>query len=172
MAALYIVKDAYDGLRPEPDKYQLTMQEIRKLKNLYNNLCTLNDNPKLTNADRLYITIRIEQALGIQLTMSLWENVQKLHEARRIELDDVTSIKQMSTCHMLGNIINRTALVDMAFKTLNEMLDGMPAETWRTEIEESIKGNWGTTPEMEMKVRSYGNGRKFMKKGWISWRIG
>ena len=29
MAALYIVKDAYDGLRPEPDKHQLTMQEIR-----------------------------------------------------------------------------------------------------------------------------------------------
>lgn len=165
MAALYIVKDAYDGLRPEPDKYQLTMQEIRKLKNLYNNLCTLNDNPKLTNADRLYITIRIEQALGIQLTMSLWENVQKLHEARRIELDDVTSIKQMSTCHMLGNIINRTALVDMAFKTLNEMLDGMPAETWRTEIEESIKGNWGTTPEMENESEIIRKWKKIYEEG-------
>ena len=165
MAALYIVKDAYDGLRPEPDKHQLTMQEIRKLKNLYNNLCTLNDNPKLTNADRLYITIRIEQALGIQLTMSLWENVQKLHEARRIELDDVTSIKQMSTCHMLGNIINRTALVDMAFKTLNEMLDGMPAETWRTEIEENIKGNWGTTPEMENESEIIRKWKKIYEEG-------
>ena len=154
-----------DGLRPEPDKHQLTMQEIRKLKNLYNNLCTLNDNPKLTNADRLYITIRIEQALGIQLTMSLWENVQKLHEARRIELDDVTSIKQMSTCHMLGNIINRTALVDMAFKTLNEMLDGMPAETWRTEIEESIKGNWGTTPEMENESEIIRKWKKIYEEG-------
>ena len=165
MAALYIVKDAYDGLRPEPDKHQLTMQEIRKLKNLYNNLCTLNDNPKLTNADRLYITIRIEQALGIQLTMSLWENVQKLHEARRIELDDVTSIKQMSTCHMLGNIINRAALVDMAFKTLNEMLDGMPAETWRTEIEKSIKGNWGTTPEMENESEIIRKWKKIYEEG-------
>ena len=165
MEILNIVKEAHDGLRSEPNKYQLTLQEIRKLKDLYNNLCTLNDNPKLTNADRLYITIRIEQALGIQLTMSLWENVQKLHVARRIELDDATSIKQMSTCHMLGNIINRTALVDMAFKTLNEMLDGMPAETWRTEIEESIKGNWGTTPEMENESEIIRKWKKIYEEG-------
>lgn len=165
MTVLYIVKDAYDGLRPEPDKYQLTMKEIRNLVDLYNDLCALNINLKLTNADRLYIATRIEQALGIQLTMSLWENVRKLHEARRIELADVTSIKQMGACHMLGNIINRTALVDMAFKALDEMLDGMPAETWRMETEESIKGNWGTTPETENESEIIRKWKKIYEEG-------
>ena len=123
----------------------MTFNEIEKLLGVYESLSNLDAETKLTEVDKLYIKIKIEQIFGMQLVTHLCSHAIKLYDDTGISLFDKESVRKMDTILKLNNFLNRAELIDVAFEALNEMRNGCSATMWREDIINGIEGNWGTT---------------------------
>lgn len=73
------VQETHNKAESGQSNDQIAKKVIVGIVETYKDLIELRKEDKLTSADRLYIRIRVEQALGVQLVMRLWNNVVKVY---------------------------------------------------------------------------------------------
>ena len=149
------VQEKRNKAEGEQSNDQIAKKVIVGIVETYKDLIELRKEDKLTSADRLYIRIRVEQALGVQLVMRLWNNVVKVYNTMGTAFFDKESVTRLEKIFKCNNILNRAELVDMAFETLKEMKEGNPATTWKENISNAVDGNWGTTDRREDIVQTW-----------------
>ena len=149
------VQEKRNKAEGEQSNDQIAKKVIVGIVETYKDLIELRKEDKLTSADLLYIRIRVEQALGVQLVMRLWNNVVKVYNTMGTAFFDKESVTRLEKIFKCNNILNRAELVDMAFETLKEMKEGNPATTWKENISNAVDGNWGTTDRREDIVQTW-----------------
>ena len=136
---------------------QIAKKVIVGIVETYKDLIELRKEDKLTSADRLYIRIRVEQALGVQLVMRLWNNVVKVYNTMGTAFFDRESVTRLDNIFKCNNILNRAELVDIAFEALNAIKKGKDITTWKEVISNDIYGNLVTTAQREDDVQKWKN---------------
>lgn len=149
------VQETHNKAESGQSNDQIAKKVIVGIVETYKDLIELRKEDKLTSADRLYIRIRVEQVLGVQLVMRLWNNVVKVYNTMGTAFFDKESVTRLEKIFKCNNILNRAELVDMAFETLKEMKEGNPATTWKENISNAVDGNWGATDRREDIVQTW-----------------
>ena len=171
----------------------LSMRQIQNLQVLHKELTSLYeqqyDDKKvknmtavklehLTAADNLYIQMELERAMNCTMLANLLKNFQEFSDEQTIVMfADPASIRLFSRCFELGNIYNRTEVLNLTFQglqnssTLVRNPDFFSMDTWEYDVRTELEGRWSVSK----KLRNYLfliNGKKYMKRKWIVGRIG
>lgn len=121
------------------DHTTLSMLQIQKLQRLHKELTSFceqryddKDQKKhlttvelehLTAADKLYIQMEIERITNCTMLADLLKNIRELPGARSdVMFADPASIILFSRCFELGNIYNRTEVLDRSFQGFQDSL--------------------------------------------------
>ena len=151
------VQEKRNKAEGEQSNDQIAKKVIVGIVETYKDLVELRKEDKLTSADRLYIRIRVEQALGVQLVMRLWNNVVKVYNTTGTAFFDRESVTRLDKIFKCNNILNRAELVDIAFEALNAIKKGKDVTTWKEDISNAIYGNVVTTAQREDDVQKWKN---------------
>lgn len=151
------VQETHNKAESGQSNDQIAKKVIVGIVETYKDLIELRKEDKLTSADRLYIRIRVEQALGVQLVMRLWNNVVKVYNTMGTAFFDRESVTRLDKIFKCNNILNRAELVDIAFEALNAIKKGKDVTTWKEVISNDIYGNLVTTAQREDDVQKWKN---------------
>lgn len=132
----------------------------------------------LTAADNLYIQMELERSMNCTMLANLLKNFQKFSDEQTIVMfADPASIRLFSRCFELGNIYNRTEVLNLTFQglqnssTLLRDPDSFLMDTWEYDVRNELEGRMVGLEE-EKRYLFLSNGKKYMKKKWIVGRIG
>lgn len=151
------VQETHNKAESGQSNDQIAKKVIVGIVETYKDLIELRKEDKLTSADRLYIRISVEQALGVQLVMRLWNNVVKVYNTMGTAFFDRESVTRLDKIFKCNNILNRAELVDIAFEALNAIKKGKDVTTWKEVISNDIYGNLVTTAQREDDVQKWKN---------------
>lgn len=141
------------------DHTTLSMLQIQKLQRLHKELTSFceqryddKDQKKhlttvelehLTAADKLYIQMEIERITNCTMLADLLKNIRELPGARSdVMFADPASIILFSRCFELGNIYNRTEVLDRSFQGFQDSLmrkKELMMETLELGVQRSLK---------------------------------
>lgn len=141
------------------DHTTLSMLQIQKLQRLHKELTSFceqryddKDQKKhlttvelehLTAADKLYIQMEIERITNCTMLADLLKNIRELPSARSdVMFADPASIILFSRCFELGNIYNRTEVLDRSFQGFQDSLmrkKELMMETLELGVQRSLK---------------------------------
>ena len=101
----------------------------------------------LTAADKLYIQMEIERTTNCTMLVDLLKNIQEFSDNRTaVMFSDPASIALFSHCFELGNIYNRTEVLDLTFQglqnssTLLKNPSFFTMHTWESDVQRKLKG--------------------------------
>lgn len=151
------VQETHNKAESGQSNDQIAKKVIVGIVETYKDLIELRKEDKLTSADRLYIRISVEQALGVQLVMRLWNNVVKVYNTMGTAFFDRESVTRLDKIFKCNNILNRAELVDIAFEALNAIKKGKDVTTWKEVISNDIYGNLVTTAQRADDVQKWKN---------------
>ena len=140
----------------------LSMRQIQNLQVLHKELTSLYeqqyDDKKvknmtavklehLTAADNLYIQMELERAMNCTMLANLLKNFQEFSDEQTIVMfADPASIRLFSRCFELGNIYNRTEVLNLTFQglqnssTLLRDPDSFSMDTWEYDVRNELEG--------------------------------
>lgn len=101
----------------------------------------------LSAADKLYIQMEIERTMNCTMLVDLLKNIQEFSDKQTVVMfADPASIKLFSRCFDLGNIYNRTEVIDLTFQglqnssTLLRDPSAYTMHTWESDVQRKLKG--------------------------------
>lgn len=145
------------------DNKELRIETIQRLQLLHKELTALfrqayKENEKikymtthslehLSTADKLYIQMEIERAMNCTMFADLMKNIREYsNEQTAIMFADPVSVNLFSQCFELGNLYNRTEVLNLTFQGLqnSSMVLSSPKaytmHTWETSVQKDLEG--------------------------------
>ena len=156
----------------------LSMRQIQNLQILHKELTSLYEQrykkkekymttvklEHLTAADNLYIQMELERSMNCTMLANLLKNFQKFSDEQTIVMfADPASIRLFSRCFELGNIYNRTEVLNLTFQglqnssTLLRDPDSFLMDTWEYDVRNELEGRMVGLEE-EKKISDHGIG--------------
>lgn len=156
--------DALDDIqKTRQENKVLSIDQIQRLQLLHNELTALykqaykeNDKTKcmttdslehLTTADKLYIQMEIERAMNCTMFADLMKNVRNYSNEQTVSIfADPASVNLFSSCFELGNIFNRTDVLNLTFQglqnpsTLLKNPKAYTMHTWESSVQQNLDG--------------------------------
>lgn len=168
----------------------LSMRQIQNLQILHKELTSLYeqqyDDKKvknmtavklehLTAADNLYIQMELERAMNCTMLANLLKNFQEFSDEQTIVMfADPASIKLFSRCFELGNIYNRTEVLNLTFQglqnssTLVRNPDFFSMDTWEYDVRTELEGRMVGLEEVK-KLSFFDQWKKVYEEEMDSW---
>ena len=167
----------------------LSMRQIQNLQILHKELTSLYEqryNKKekymttvklehLTAADNLYIQMELERSMNCTMLANLLKNFQKFSDEQTIVMfADPASIRLFSRCFELGNIYNRTEVLNLTFQglqnssTLLRDPDSFLMDTWEYDVRNELEGRMVGLEE-EKKISFFEQWKKVYEEEMDSW---
>ena len=168
----------------------LSMRQIQNLQVLHKELTSLYeqqyDDKKvknmtavklehLTAADNLYIQMELERAMNCTMLANLLKNFQEFSDEQTIVMfADPASIRLFSRCFELGNIYNRTEVLNLTFQglqnssTLLRDPDSFSMDTWEYDVRNELEGRMVGLEE-EKKISFFEQWKKVYEEEMDSW---
>lgn len=168
----------------------LSMRQIQNLQVLHKELTSLYeqqyDDKKvknmtavklehLTAADNLYIQMELERAMNCTMLANLLKNFQEFSDEQTIVMfADPASIRLFSRCFELGNIYNRTEVLNLTFQglqnssTLVRNPDFFSMDTWEYDVRTELEGRMVGLEE-EKKISFFEQWKKVYEEEMDSW---
>ena len=168
----------------------LSMRQIQNLQILHKELTSLYeqqyDDKKvknmtavklehLTAADNLYIQMELERTMNCTMLANLLKNFQEFSDEQTIVMfADPASIRLFSRCFELGNIYNRTEILNLTFQglqnssTLLRDPDSFSMDTWEYDVRNELEGRMVGLEE-EKKISFFEQWKKVYEEEMDSW---
>lgn len=168
----------------------LSMRQIQNLQILHKELTSLYeqqyDDKKvknmtavklehLTAADNLYIQMELERTMNCTMLANLLKNFQEFSDEQTIVMfADPASIRLFSRCFELGNIYNRTEVLNLTFQglqnssTLLRDPDSFSMDTWEYDVRNELEGRMVGLEE-EKKISFFEQWKKVYEEEMDSW---
>lgn len=168
----------------------LSMRQIQNLQVLHKELTSLYeqqyDDKKvknmtavklehLTAADNLYIQMELERTMNCTMLANLLKNFQEFSDEQTIVMfADPASIRLFSRCFELGNIYNRTEVLNLTFQglqnssTLLRDPDSFSMDTWEYDVRNELEGRMVGLEE-EKKISFFEQWKKVYEEEMDSW---
>lgn len=168
----------------------LSMRQIQNLQILHKELTSLYeqqyDDKKvknmtavklehLTAADNLYIQMELERTMNCIMLANLLKNFQEFSDEQTIVMfADPASIRLFSRCFELGNIYNRTEVLNLTFQglqnssTLLRDPDSFSMDTWEYDVRNELEGRMVGLEE-EKKISFFEQWKKVYEEEMDSW---
>ena len=168
----------------------LSMRQIQNLQVLHKELTSLYeqqyDDKKvknmtavklehLTAADNLYIQMELERTMNCTMLANLLKNFQEFSDEQTIVMfADPASIRLFSRCFELGNIYNRTEVLNLTFQglqnssTLLRNPDSFSMDTWEYDVRNELEGRMVGLEE-EKKISFFEQWKKVYEEEMDSW---
>lgn len=168
----------------------LSMRQIQNLQILHKELTSLYeqqyDDKKvknmtgvklehLTAADNLYIQMELERAMNCTMLANLLKNFQEFSDEQTIVMfADPASIKLFSRCFELGNIYNRTEVLNLTFQglqnssTLVRNPEFFSMDTWEYDVRTELEGRMVGLEEVK-KLSFFDQWKKVYEEEMDSW---
>lgn len=168
----------------------LSMRKIQNLQILHKELTSLYeqqyDDKKvknmtavklehLTAADNLYIQMELERTMNCTMLANLLKNFQEFSDEQTIVMfADPASIRLFSRCFELGNIYNRTEVLNLTFQglqnssTLLRDPDSFSMDTWEYDVRNELEGRMVGLEE-EKKISFFEQWKKVYEEEMDSW---
>lgn len=168
----------------------LSMRQIQNLQVLHKELTSLYeqqyDDKKvknmtavklehLTAADNLYIQMELERAMNCTMLANLLKNFQEFSDEQTIVMfADPASIRLFSRCFELGNIYNRTEVLNLTFQglqnssTLVRNPDFFSMDTWEYDVRTELEGRMVGLEEVK-KLSFFDQWKKVYEEEMDSW---
>ena len=167
----------------------LSMRQIQNLQILHKELTSLYEQrykkkekymttvklEHLTAADNLYIQMELERSMNCTMLANLLKNFQKFSDEQTIVMfADPASIRLFSRCFELGNIYNRTEVLNLTFQglqnssTLLRDPDSFSMDTWEYDIRNELEGRMVGLEE-EKKISFFEQWKKVYEEEMDSW---
>ena len=167
----------------------LSMRQIQNLQILHKELTSLYEQrykkkekymttvklEHLTAADNLYIQMELERSMNCTMLANLLKNFQKFSDEQTIVMfADPASIRLFSRCFELGNIYNRTEVLNLTFQglqnssTLLRDPDSFSMDTWEYDVRNELEGRMVGLEE-EKKISFFEQWKKVYEEEMDSW---
>ena len=167
----------------------LSMRQIQNLQILHKELTSLYEQrykkkekymttvklEHLTAADNLYIQMELERSMNCTILANLLKNFQKFSDEQTIVMfADPASIRLFSRCFELGNIYNRTEVLNLTFQglqnssTLLRDPDSFSMDTWEYDVRNELEGRMVGLEE-EKKISFFEQWKKVYEEEMDSW---
>ena len=167
----------------------LSMRQIQNLQILHKELTSLYEQrykkkekymttvklEHLTAADNLYIQMELERSMNCTMPANLLKNFQKFSDEQTIVMfADPASIRLFSRCFELGNIYNRTEVLNLTFQglqnssTLLRDPDSFLMDTWEYDVRNELEGRMVGLEE-EKKISFFEQWKKVYEEEMDSW---
>ena len=167
----------------------LSMRQIQNLQILHKELTSLYEQrykkkekymttvklEHLTAADNLYIQMELERSMNCTMLANLLKNFQKFSDEQTIVMfADPASIRLFSRCFELGNIYNRTEVLNLTFQglqnssTLLRDPDSFLMDTWEYDVRNELEGRMVGLEE-EKKISFFEQWKKVYEEEMDSW---
>ncbi len=167
----------------------LSMRQIQNLQILHKELTSLYEQrykkkekymttvklEHLTAADNLYIQMELERSMNCTMLANLLKNFQKFSDEQTIVMfADPASIRLFSRCFELGNIYNRTDVLNLTFQglqnssTLLRDPDSFSMDTWEYDVRNELEGRMVGLEE-EKKISFFEQWKKVYEEEMDSW---
>lgn len=168
----------------------LSMRQIQNLQVLHKELTSLYeqqyDDKKvknmtavklehLTAAGNLYIQMELERTMNCTMLANLLKNFQEFSDEQTIVMfADPASIRLFSRCFELGNIYNRTEVLNLTFQglqnssTLLRDPDSFSMDTWEYDVRNELEGRMVGLEE-EKKISFFEQWKKVYEEEMDSW---
>lgn len=167
----------------------LSMRQIQNLQILHKELTSLYEQrykkkekymttvklEHLTAADNLYIQMELERSMNCTMLANLLKNFQKFSDEQTIVMfADPASIRLFSRCFELGNIYNRTEVLNLTFQglqnssTLLRDSDSFLMDTWEYDVRNELEGRMVGLEE-EKKISFFEQWKKVYEEEMDSW---
>ena len=167
----------------------LSMRQIQNLQILHKELTSLYEQrykkkekymttvklEHLTAADNLYIQMELERAMNCTMLANLLKNFQEFSDEQTIVMfADPASIKLFSRCFELGNIYNRTEVLNLTFQglqnssTLVRNPEFFSMDTWEYDVRTELEGRMVGLEE-EKKISFFEQWKKVYEEEMDSW---
>ena len=167
----------------------LSMRQIQNLQILHKELTSLYEQrykkkekymttvklEHLTDADNLYIQMELERSMNCTMLANLLKNFQKFSDEQTIVMfADPASIRLFSRCFELGNIYNRTEVLNLTFQglqnssTLLRDPDSFLMDTWEYDVRNELEGRMVGLEE-EKKISFFEQWKKVYEEEMDSW---
>ena len=129
----------------------------------------------LTAADNLYIQMELERTMNCTMLANLLKNFQEFSDEQTIVMfADPASIRLFSRCFELGNIYNRTEVLNLTFQglqnssTLLRDPDSFSMDTWEYDVRNELEGRMVGLEE-EKKISFFEQWKKVYEEEMDSW---
>lgn len=129
----------------------------------------------LTVADNLYIQMELERTMNCTMLANLLKNFQEFSDEQTIVMfADPASIRLFSRCFELGNIYNRTEVLNLTFQglqnssTLLRDPDSFSMDTWEYDVRNELEGRMVGLEE-EKKISFFEQWKKVYEEEMDSW---
>lgn len=129
----------------------------------------------LTAADNLYIQMELERTMNCTMLANLLKNFQEFSDEQTIVMfADPASIRLFSCCFELGNIYNRTEVLNLTFQglqnssTLLRDPDSFSMDTWEYDVRNELEGRMVGLEE-EKKISFFEQWKKVYEEEMDSW---
>ena len=167
----------------------LSMRQIQNLQILHKELTSLYEQrykkkekymttvklEHLTAADNLYIQMELERSMNCTMLANLLKNFQKFSDEQTIVMfADPASIRLFGRCFELGNIYNRTEVLNLTFQglqnssTLLRDPDSFSMDTWEYDVRNELEGRMVGLEE-EKKISFFEQWKKVYEEEMDSW---
>lgn len=167
----------------------LSMRQIQNLQILHKELTSLYEQrykkkekymttvklEHLTAADNLYIQMELERSMNCTMLANLLKNFQNFSDEQTIVMfADPASIRLFSRCFELGNIYNRTEVLNLTFQglqnssTLLRDPDSFSMDTWEYDVRNELEGRMVGLEE-EKKISFFEQWKKVYEEEMDSW---
>lgn len=167
----------------------LSMRQIQNLQILHKELTSLYEQrykkkakymttvklEHLTAADNLYIQMELERTMNCTMLANLLKNFQEFSDEQTIVMfADPASIRLFSRCFELGNIYNRTEVLNLTFQglqnssTLLRDPDSFSMDTWEYDVRNELEGRMVGLEE-EKKISFFEQWKKVYEEEMDSW---
>ena len=167
----------------------LSMRQIQNLQILHKELTSLYEQrykkkekymttvklEHLTAADNLYIQMELERSMNCTMLANLLKNFQEFSDEQTIVMfADPASIRLFSRCFELGNIYNRTEVLNLTFQglqnssTLLRDPDSFSMDTWEYDVRNELEGRMVGLEE-EKKISFFEQWKKVYEEEMDSW---
>lgn len=123
----------------------IDIKYLCELNGLCKSLNSMDSIEHMTRADKLYVQIKIEKLLNYSALVCLWKNICELADSEyKVLFYDKESVKMLSDCFAMDNVIYRADFLNMEFESLKDYEELQEKEknrvmdTWKTEIKDCL----------------------------------